>query len=87
MLFHWMGFMFSVYVLKSQRNGKRYIGCTGKRPEDRLREHNQGTNKYTKANVPYALKYTESFTSKTDALKREKFLKSGQGRKFLDNII
>ncbi len=31
--------------------------------------------------------YTEAYQTKTEAIKREKFLKSGQGRKFLDKIL
>ena len=78
--------MFTVYVLKSSRNGKRYIGCTGKDVVLRLKEHNGGTNKFTRANRPFRIIHTEMFSDKTDALKREKFLKSGQGRKFLDGM-
>jgi len=78
--------MFSVYVLKSKTNKKRYIGYTGKNPIIRLKEHNSGSNKFTKQNGPFEIIYTENFTNKTEAIKREKFLKSGQGRKFLDSI-
>ena len=79
--------MFIVYVLKSERNGKRYIGCTKKDAETRLREHNMGSNEWTKINKPFRLLYEEAFEDKTKALQREKFLKSGQGRKFLDTFI
>lgn len=76
--------MFSVYVLRSLKKNKRYVGYTSKSPIERLKDHNTGSNKYTKQNGPYKLLYTEEYASKTDAIKREKFLKSGQGRKFLD---
>jgi len=79
--------MFSIYVLKSVRNRKRYVGSTGKDPKARLAEHNVGANAWTKANKPFILVYSEQYSSKTEALKREKFLKSGQGRKFLDKIL
>lgn len=79
--------MWYVYVLKSLKNTKRYVGFTSKKPEDRLKEHNSGSNKFTSINKPFILKYTESFVSKTEAIRREKFLKSGQGRKFLDQIM
>ena len=79
--------MFYVYVLKSLKNGKRYVGCTGKKPEQRLAEHNSGTDDYTRSNKPFELVHAEIFENKTESLKREKFLKSGQGRKFLDSII
>jgi len=79
--------MFYVYVLKSLKNGKRYVGCTSKEPKDRLVEHNSGSNKWTRINKPFKLAYKELYNNKTTALKRENFLKSGQGRKFLDSII
>ncbi len=79
--------MFYVYVLKSLKNNKRYVGCTGKKPEMRLTEHNLGSNKWTRVNKPFRLIYREIYNNKTKALKREKFLKSGQGRKFLDHTI
>ncbi|MEX0934161.1 MAG: GIY-YIG nuclease family protein [Candidatus Paceibacterota bacterium] len=78
--------MFTVYVLKSVKNGKRYIGYTSKDTPTRLKEHNSGTNKFTKHNSPFEFFYEEKFKTKVEALGREKFLKSGQGRKFLDNI-
>lgn len=78
--------MYAVYVLKSLRNNKRYIGYTAKDPLIRLKEHNSGTSDYTKRNRPFDLVHKEFFDNKTEALKREKFLKSGQGRKFLDNL-
>ncbi|OGZ27440.1 MAG: hypothetical protein A2365_03115 [Candidatus Nealsonbacteria bacterium RIFOXYB1_FULL_40_15] len=79
--------MFFVYILKSLKNGKRYIGCTGKEPEIRIIEHNSGCNKWTRVNKPFKLIYKELYNSKTEALKRENFLKSGQGRKFIDQHI
>jgi putative endonuclease len=79
--------MFSVYVLRSLKNKKRYVGFTKKEPELRLREHNLGSSRWTKSNGPFKLIYRELYNDKTIALKRERFLKSGQGRKFLDQII
>jgi len=76
-----------VYVLKSLRNGKRYVGSTNLLPKDRLKEHNYGANKFTKGNGPFELMYQESYSNKTEARKRENFLKSGVGRKNLDQIL
>jgi putative endonuclease len=52
-----------------------------------LKEHNSGKNPSTKGFAPYELKYTETFENLDEALKREKFLKTGVGREFLDGII
>jgi len=76
--------MFYTYVLKSNKNGKRYIGQTSKDVLRRLKEHNSGSNKWTRSNSPFIVLYSEEYTSKTEAIKREHFLKSGQGRKWLD---
>jgi putative endonuclease len=78
--------MFYTYVLKSNRNSKRYVGYTSKSPEKRLSEHNNGSNIFTRQNGPFVLVYTEEFAEKRGAIQREKFLKSGQGRKFLDTL-
>ena len=79
--------MFYTYVLKSLLNGKRYAGYTSKDPRLRLCEHNSGANTWTRANKPFELVYFEEYLDKTEAIKRELFLKSGQGRKFLDDIL
>jgi putative endonuclease len=79
--------MFYVYVLKSERNKKRYVGYTSKTPEERLKSHNKGDNAWTSQNRPFKLVYSELAESKHDAIIREKFLKSGQGRALLDKII
>lgn len=78
--------MFNVYVIKSLRNGKRYAGYTSKEVLVRLKEHNSGSNKFTKQNGPFDMYYSETCEGKTEAIQREKFLKSGQGRKFLDSL-
>jgi len=79
--------MFTVYILQSLKNKKRYIGYTNKEAEKRLKEHNNGSNSFTRQNKPFKLCYTELYKTKAEAIRREKFLKSGQGRKFLDEIL
>ncbi|HLF17284.1 MAG TPA: GIY-YIG nuclease family protein [Candidatus Omnitrophota bacterium] len=79
--------MFYVYILKSLKNGKKYVGYTSKLPLNRLREHNDGSNKYTKGHRPYELIYEEQFDSETKAKRREKFLKTGNGRSVLNRIL
>jgi len=79
--------IYTIYVLRSLKNKKRYTGYTSKIAEERLHQHLTGSNKWTRANGPFKIIHTEFFHSKTEAIKREKFLKSGQGRKWLDNNI
>ena len=78
--------MYYIYVLRSLKNNKRYVGYTSKDPKIRLHEHNTGSNIFTSRNSPYLLIHSEALETKTDAIKREKYLKSGNGRKFLDQI-
>ena len=79
--------MASVYVLKSLKNGKRYVGSTELHPLERLKRHNYGTNQFTKRNGPFELVHEEIYSDKTEARKRERFLKTGVGRKYLDKIL
>ena len=76
-----------VYVLRSLKNKKRYIGCTGLRPQERLKQQNSGSNKWSKYNSPLELVYSEEFREKKEARKREIFLKTGAGKQFLDKTI
>jgi len=78
--------LFRVYVLKSLSTGNYYTGYT----EDldaRLKKHNSGSVRSTKAYRPFVVVYSEIFDNKASARKRELFLKSGQGRKFLKAIL
>jgi putative endonuclease len=79
--------MYYIYVIKSLKNNRRYTGFTQKDPNERLREHNNGTNSYTKQNRPFKLIYFETFTEECKARRREKFLKTGQGKRFLYTVI
>ena len=75
-----------IYVLKSKKDLKRYIGLTNNL-ERRLLLHNSGKVKATKNRRPFELIYFEKFENRTKAAKREKFLKSGKGREFLKSIL
>ena len=65
-----------VYVLENAE-GRRYVGYTGRGPEQRLQEHNDGLNQWTRAHRPWRLVYSESHQAKADALHRERYLKTG----------
>ncbi len=78
--------MYIVYVLRSQKNGYRYIGYTDNL-ERRLFEHNSGLTKSIRYQIPFVVEYTEEYQTRLEAVAREKFLKSGKGREWLDNNI
>ena len=76
--------MFYVYILKNAQ-AKNYVGHTNN-IERRIIEHNSGLSPYTKNRGPWVLVYSEAFESRGEAMKRERFLKSGKGREFLKSI-
>ena len=78
--------MYFTYVLKSQKDGKLYIGYT-ENLEKRFMEHNSGKVKSTKYRTPFELVYYESCRKQADALHREKYLKSTYGHRYLKNRI
>jgi putative endonuclease len=75
-----------IYVLKSKKDLKRYIGLTNNL-ERRLLLHNSGKVKATKNRRSFELIYFEKFENRTKAAKREKFLKSGKGREYLNSNL
>jgi len=78
--------MFYVYVLKSYE-GFHYTGMTADL-EKRLVEHNEKKLSFwTKRGTEWKLVYKEEYPTKSEALKREKWLKSGVGREYLQNIL
>ena len=80
-------FMYRVYVLRSSKTRKRYVGMTSQSLEERLAGHKSGSTAWTRAHKPFDLVHSEEFKTKALALKRERFLKSGNGRRVLDNIV
>ena len=74
--------MFQVYVLRSLKDQKLYIGMTDDLPA-RLEKHKNGRVPSTKHRRPLVLVYQENCETRVDARRREKFLKSGPGHEFL----
>ena len=75
-----------VYVLKSLKNGNLYKGFS-KSIAKRLKLHNSGHVKSTKNARPWELVYFEDVRDLVEARRREIFLKSGVGRKYLSDIL
>jgi putative endonuclease len=79
--------MYTVYVLYSRKFDKIYIGSTSNL-EQRFLSHNELSNKgWTKKFRPWEIIYKEEYDLKSDALKREKELKSFKGREFIRKQI
>ena len=79
--------MFTVYVMVSERSGRRYVGCTSKTLKERLSWHQRSTTSWTRNERPFKLVHSEEFSEKSAALRREKYFKTGQGRKTVENIL
>jgi putative endonuclease len=78
-------------MLQNETTGKLYKGQTSDL-EKRLESHNThepGTMRYTyKQKGPWRLLYSEEHSTRSEAMKKEKFLKSGQGREWIkDNLL
>ena len=74
--------MYFVYVLKSRKDAKLYYGMTHDL-ENRVKDHNNGFVTSTKSRRPFDLIYFEKVENISSARKREKYFKSGFGRKFI----
>ena len=75
-----------IYVLKSFRDNKLYVGYT-ENLESRFEQHYKGKVLSTKERRPLELIYSEVCLDKKDALHREKYLKTYLGKRFLGNRL
>ena len=78
--------MHYVYVLISRKDGQFYTGSTNALKR-RLQEHNAGRVNSTKNRIPLDLIYYEACVNESDAWRREKYLKSGMGKRYLQNRL
>ena len=76
--------MYYVYVLRSEKSPKRYVGRS-KHPDKRLIEHNEGRTRSNKYGIPWEIVYTEKYNSIEEAIQRERYFKTAAGRRFLKN--
>ena len=78
--------MFYAYVIKSDTSDYFYKGhCEDL--EIRLKQHNSGMTISIKPYLPFKIVYFEEFATKEEAIKRERYLKSAAGRRFLKKFI
>ena len=79
--------IYTVYVLKSLKNGKRYVGMTSKTVLERMDWHRWGLTAWTRQNGPFRFLYSEEYDTKARAMLREKYFKTGQGRRTLESLL
>lgn len=75
-----------IYLLRSLATKKWYTGYTSDLRK-RFSEHQNNKSTYTRNKGPYELIYYEACLTKEDATAREKYLKSGMGRRYLANRL
>ena len=76
-----------VYILKSKKFQKYYIGSTKRNPQQRLRDHNLGLVKSTKAIKPLELIVFKKFITYTQARKVENKLKKLKRKDYIQKIV
>lgn len=77
--------MYWVYCLHS-REGLRYVGQTSDL-QKRISEHNSGESKWTRRGNDWKLVYSEELETRSEAVRRERYFKTGVGREYLDSIV
>ena len=74
--------MYYIYVLQSLKDKRFYTGFT-ESLEVRIKQHNNQKEPSTKSRAPFELVYCEGCIEKDDAIAREKYLKTGKGKRYL----
>jgi putative endonuclease len=78
--------MWKVYIIYSEKIDRYYTGIT-KDLTWRLERHNQGWGRYTKRGLPWKIVYVEDYENKSDALKREREIKSRKSTIYIERLI
>jgi len=75
-----------VYVLQSDKDGMHYVGYTNDL-EKRVEQHQAGKVPSTMTRLPIRLVYYEGCLNQNDALRREKYLKTAWGKRYIKSRI
>ena len=78
--------MFYVYILRSNKSGRLYTDYSSDLRK-RLAEHQNSKSPYTRTRGPYELIYYEACMNSGDASAREKYLKTGMGKRYINNRL
>ena len=77
---------FYTYILKNEKDGVFYTGVT-RDLKKMLSVHNAGKVRSTKYRIPLAVIYFEACLQRKDAYRRERYLKTGMGKRYLKNRL
>ncbi len=78
---------FHLYILYSSLADKYYVGHTGDELDERLRKHNSNHKGFTGLVSDWQIVYTEVFSTKELAYKREREVKSWKNRNRIEALI
>jgi len=78
--------MHGVYILRSGRDKSLYVGYSSD-VKARIIKHQRGRVPATRNKRPLDLIYCELYKNKKDAMRRERFFKSGWGRNYVKKIL
>jgi putative endonuclease len=78
--------MYCTYILQSQKNKKYYIGSC-EDVEIRVKKHNSGQVRATKAGIPWVVVCKEFYESRSEAVRRERQIKSYKGGNAFKKLI
>ncbi len=78
--------MYCVYVLRLRKTGKHYIGQTQNLTK-RLEKHSQGKTKSVKNRGEFDIVYAENLSSRSEAMRREKEIKSYKGGEAFKRLL
>jgi putative endonuclease len=74
------------YIIYAASDDKYYVGSTHDL-KLRLKHHNDGWTKSTKHGIPWKLVYSEQYSSKSDAIRREYQIKKMKSRKYIEDLL
>jgi len=78
--------MFFVYILQSVTTRRFYVGHTDDLAQ-RVAEHNAGRSPYTKGRGPWVLVCVEAFSTRAEAMKREREIKARKSRRYIEKLV
>ncbi|MBU3714816.1 MAG: GIY-YIG nuclease family protein [Ferruginibacter sp.] len=78
--------IYHAYILYSSLKDVYYIGSTGDSLEERLRRHNTNHKGFTGSVNDWVYFHVEEYSSKEDAVRREKEIKSKKSRKYIESL-
>jgi putative endonuclease len=78
--------LYHVYILQSQTTGRYYIGQSID-VRARIAYHNANYSLSLKNRGPWKLVYTEQYASRSEAVRRERQIKSWKDRRMIEKLL